>query len=133
MRVEKVVVEYDNDTSITGQQTPVWSTSFELGANWQAPGANRLIVTGSNNVSRTLYLAPVGVNETLTSLALPQLGTVDRPQIWRIVPRTTINAETDPVAIVGLLCLIAVFVGSVVWLLDIWRRRRAGKTDDALN
>jgi hypothetical protein len=48
------------------------------------------------------------------------------------VPRTVANAITDPVAIVGVIFLIATFLAAVIWLGDIWRRRRAGKTDDAL-
>lgn len=108
-------------------------TRFELPSGWQAqPGASRLVVTGATNTSRTLYLSPVGSNETLTSLSLPQLGQVDRGIVWQPVPRTVANAITDPVAIVGVIFLIATFLAAVIWLGDIWRRRRAGKTDDAL-
>jgi hypothetical protein len=134
VRVENVAIEFENDSRLVAQQNPLWMTRFELPGGWQEQlGASRLVVTGATNTSRTLYLSPVGTNETLTSLSLPQLGQVDRGIVWQRVPRTVANATTDPVAIVGLIFLIATFLAAAIWLVDIWRRRRAGKTDDALH
>lgn len=134
IRIENVAIEFENDSRIVAQQSPIWMTRFELPGGWQEmSGAARLVVTGATNTSRTLYLSPVGSNGTLTELSLPQLGVVDRGMVWIRVPRTVANATTDPVAIVGLIFLIATFLAAVIWLGDIWRRRRAGKTDDALH